>query len=269
MQKKRYAVQINNQEELKQYLQYCEKVNWVWATGEKPFEYLPDLGFPLYMGLQPLISAGRHYDYITKNNKLSRPFTIITLSQAKEKIRHMKAYKEWRGKQKPSFLVGGRLGGKKTWLDEIYKQEPNPNPAVVSEEANKKTILKKLENYTEAQEKKKDKQDEYLYIPDDKIYTSKIKASDKVWVELEVAYTEEPLVVVEGSKYMYFLAESIKKHIPVKSALEVAEEELERAVHPLVVHLNSSTKAIVEPYSKTLDRYYQARKTFEDLKGKE
>ena len=58
----------------------------------------------------------------------------------------------------------------------------------------------------------------------------------------------------------------IKKHIPQKSEVEIAEEELEEATNNLIIVLNNDETD--KDDKEALDRYYQARKTLETLKAK-
>jgi hypothetical protein len=248
MQKKQYAVQINNQAEFDELMEYYDRVGW---EGGQPFLPISPLKaihkqeYPFYVGFFSFFATGSHQDYLAENNLRKNPFIIITLKQAKEKIRHKPEYKEYLRKQNPIKLKAG--------VNSIQKLSNDKTPIVVE--------LPKIDSKEEG-----------------KINFRKIKAGDKVWVELTVTQlhiADEITAVTLGGTSLRFMASHIKKHIPQKTEVEIAEEELNEAENILgncfIEHSNLVTPndIIESAYITALDRYYQARKTLEELKNYE
>jgi hypothetical protein len=97
---------------------------------------------------------------------------------------------------------------------------------------------------------------------------TKIKAGDKVWVELITAgEVEDDIITIddEDGGFLYFNKEGIKKHIPQKTELEKAEEEL----HKIACEIWDQRVGMPHDVQEYLDRYFIARKTLEELKNYE
>ena len=283
MQKKQYAVQINNQKEFDELIEYYDRVGWKWQNNDKPKHNAE------WKKHSPCISLQDRFGQCTRDYfENFCNYTIITLSQAKEKIRHMKAYKEWSGKQiklpkaKDPKAKKITIKSSKQWLkdfinenkDEIkaYKEwrerqaqtkiqphmvyvdkkipkhEANPNPAVFSNNPTKEVTIS---------------------INQDGIDGNKIKIGDDILVLAKVINTSKYKgkinIEAEYDPDKYSISPSlnqIKKHIPVKSALEVAEEKLKNIENEM---MRIEGADYLEPY---FDEYYQARKKVETLKGK-
>jgi hypothetical protein len=194
--KTQYAVQINSKEEFDQLMEYYDKIGW-----KRCDDYTLGKKYPFCITFNDNYEAS--YKIFLDYRGL---FSFITLTQAKKKIRHMKAYKKWSEKQKLELEVTPQEGGT-----------------------------------------------EY----------SKIKPGDKVWVELAVSKIEHKWVTAHdfiGNEYV-LIVDEIKKHIPVKSELEEAEEELEK------IHAIDNEMRKGKGVPPILDSYYQARKKVEELKN--
>jgi len=226
MQKTNYAVQINSKEEFDTLMEYYDKVGWInrfggVATHDQKISWLVNYSFKCYVELQNYFSI---YNY-------QPAVKIVTLSQAKEKIRHMKAYKEWSKKQSLKERINS--------FSNVANQTPSKVINILAEEQ--------------------------AFNQESDIDYSKIKAGDKVLVEIEVKNVDSRYSYIEhiGGQRYYLDLVNIKKHIPVKSALEVAEERLLKIEND--IEYVSSTFTISRD---DLDLYYQARKKFEELKAK-